>query len=109
MPAAASLFLSPDGGYGVGDRVTNDSVSDSKKRGVLKMLLEHHRVFFGTLAIITLIDPYFLDVLAPSGFSLLSTMPRRKKKKIWQEMQSGGSLTQPERLGGEVKVTASLW
>lgn len=90
MPAAASLFLSPDGGYGVGDRVTNDSVSDSKKRGVLKMLLEHHRVFFGTLAIITLIDPYFLYVLAPSGFSLLSTMPRRKKKTYGRKCNQVG-------------------
>lgn len=43
----------------MGDPVTNDSVSDSKQWGILKMFLEDHGVFFGAFAIISLIDPYF--------------------------------------------------
>lgn len=74
--------------------ITGDGVSDRKKRGISfwNMLLKDHIVFLGAFSIIN--QPLFLDILATTNF--FTIINNAAKENIWQEVQSGRSLTQQD-------------
>ena len=74
-----------------------------------KALLRNHVIFLGAFAIISVTDFYFWTLqLLPCVcvcvcvcvFSFFTIINSAAKESIWQEVQSGGSLTQRDRGGG---------
>ena len=73
-----------------------------------KVLLRNHVIFLGAFAIISVTDFYFwtfqllpcVCVCVCVCFSFFTIINSAAKESIWQEVQSGGSLTQRDGGGG---------